>query len=83
MDKIFYNESSSAKLGWTPDWFGATYFDEDLLKNVRAFQKKYGLTADGLVGPTTYRRVWTERESNLEDHMPKELVNRKESFTNR
>ena len=22
MDKIFYNEGSAAKLGWTPDWFG-------------------------------------------------------------
>ena len=80
MDKIFYNESSSAKLGWTPDWFGASHFDEDLLKKVRVFQKEHGLTADGLVGPTTYRRIWTEREASLMEHAPRELRTRQESF---
>ena len=32
MDKIFYNEGSAAKLGWTPDWFGCDDFDDDLLR---------------------------------------------------
>lgn len=80
MDKIFYNESSAVKLGWSPDWFGATHFDEDLLKKVKAFQRENGLTADGLVGPTTYRRIWTEREASLSDYRPKNIRNKNESF---
>ena len=36
MDKIFYNESSAVKLGWSPDWFGASHFDEELLKKVES-----------------------------------------------
>ena len=35
MDKVFYNEGSAAKLGWSPDWFGASEFDEDLIKKIR------------------------------------------------
>ena len=30
MDKIFYNQASAAKLGWTPEWFGAYEFNEEL-----------------------------------------------------
>ena len=71
MDKNFYNKSSSDSLGWKPEWFGEKYFDDDLLKAVRAWQRENSLTADGLVGPTTYRRVWTERQSNISDYEPK------------
>ena len=51
MDKVFYNESSALKLGWEPDWFGATDFDEVLTKKITQFQKSLGLSADGLCGP--------------------------------
>lgn len=80
MDKIFYNESSAVKLGWSPDWFGATHFDEELLKKVKKFQQEHGLSADGLVGPTTYRRIWTEREASLADYRPKTISNRGQSY---
>ena len=80
MDKIFYNESSAVKLGWSPDWFGATHFDEELLEKVEEFQREYGLTADGLVGPTTYRRIWTQREASLADYRPKNIANRDQSY---
>ena len=70
MDKQFYNEASAARLGWEPDWFGAMEHDETLLKNIKEFQKQHGLSADGLCGPTTYRRVWTQRESELEHLIP-------------
>ena len=80
MDKIFYNESSAVKLGWSPDWFGASHFDEELLKKVKKFQQEHGLTADGLVGPTTYRRIWTEREASLADYRPKNIANRDQSY---
>tara|TARA_A100001011_G_scaffold400337_1_gene514209 strand:- start:2517 stop:3470 length:954 start_codon:yes stop_codon:yes gene_type:complete len=67
MDKDFYNSSSAAKLGWTPSWFGCQEFDFELVKAVQKWQKKNRLTADGLVGPATYRRIWTEREANISD----------------
>ena len=75
MDKIFYNEASAAKLGWEPDWFGAEEIDEDLIEKVIEFQKSLGLTADGLVGPTTHRRIWTHRESQLSSYPQLEMRN--------
>ena len=41
-DKDFYNSSSAAKLGWTPDWFGCDEFDNDLVKAVQRWQKRRG-----------------------------------------
>ena len=70
IDKIFYNEASSAKLGWDPSWFGADEFDQKLISAVIKWQKKNGLVGDGLVGPTTYRRIWTERESEITNFLP-------------
>jgi hypothetical protein len=70
MDKVFYNEGSAAKLGWTPSWFGVKDFDEDLIVAIKAWQKKQGITADGLCGPTTYRRVYTQRESEIGSYRP-------------
>lgn len=70
MDKNFYNKSSSDSLGWAPAWFGCAEFDNTLITAVKKWQKKNGLKADGLVGPTTYRRIWTEREMNISDYKP-------------
>ncbi len=70
MDKVFYNQSSADKLGWDPSWFGEKYNDEDLVKAVKRWQKDKGLTQDGLVGPMTYRRIWTEREAEISDYKP-------------
>ena len=67
MDKIFYNQASASKLGWDPTWFGSDDFDEELVKNIKKWQRKHKVTADGLCGPTTYRRVWTERESRISE----------------
>jgi len=75
MDKEFYNSSSAAKLGWDPSWFGCEEFNNDLVKAVQKWQRSHGLTADGLVGPMTYRRIWTEREANISDHEPKKYFN--------
>tara|TARA_R100001591_G_scaffold13110_1_gene19199 strand:+ start:170 stop:1123 length:954 start_codon:yes stop_codon:yes gene_type:complete len=72
IDKNFYNESSAAKLGWEPSWFGEKYFDDQLVRSIKKWQKKNGIKADGLCGPGTYRRIWTERQSNIDDHKPED-----------
>jgi hypothetical protein len=75
MDKVFYNKSSADSLGWTPEWFNVEYFDENLVKAIRAWQKENGLTADGLCGPGTFRRIFTEREDKIHNYMPQIFSN--------
>jgi murein L,D-transpeptidase YcbB/YkuD len=72
MDKVFYNQASEKKLGWEPWWFGVKYNDEELVTAVAAWQEEAGITADGLCGPSTYRRIWTEREANVSDSIASE-----------
>lgn len=67
-----YNERSSATYGWDPGWFGASGFGHSLSEKVKEFQRRYALDADGLVGPVTFRRAFTERESKLNDHLRKD-----------
>lgn len=75
IDKEFYNENSAKKLGWTPDWFGCDGFDEDLTEAIAEWQKSQGLTADGLCGPATYkklvvaRKAATEQEAEEDEHL--------------
>ena len=80
VDKIFYNEASAAKLGWTPDWFGCKEHDEDLVKAIRKWQKERGLTADGMCGPSTHRRIFNERLSNIDDYEPFVAKEKEENF---
>lgn len=61
MDKNFYNEASAKKLGWEPSWFGEKYFDDKLVRAIKKWQRQRGIAADGLCGPMTFRRLWTER----------------------
>ena len=74
VDKDFYNEASAAKLGWKPDWFipGYTEFDRKLQNAIRTFQRKYKLSADGMCGPTTFRRIQTEREEEANEFVAKQ-----------
>tara|TARA_B100000674_G_scaffold496047_1_gene525078 strand:- start:1272 stop:2186 length:915 start_codon:yes stop_codon:yes gene_type:complete len=74
VDKIFYNEASAKKLGWDPSWFGCSEFDEDLIVAIKRWQRKNKITADGLCGPTTFRRVWTDREENISNYAPPDAV---------
>ena len=71
IDKDFYNKSSSDSLGWDPSWFGCDEFDFNLVKAIQKWQRSNSLTGDGLVGPMTYRRIWTEREASISDYEPK------------
>ena len=70
IDKNFYNQSSAANLGWDPTWFGEKYFDDKLVRAVKKWQKARAITSDGLVGPMTFRRIWTERESEIDEYKP-------------
>jgi hypothetical protein len=79
MDKYFYNEASSAKLGWEPSWFGCTKFNDDLIEAIEKYQKSKGLTADGLCGPGTYRRIYTDRQELIATFKPNSKSN-KDSF---
>ena len=69
IDKEFYNEASAAKLGWDPTWFGCSSFDKKLTLAIKKWQKSNRLTADGLCGPGTFRRVFTHREANISDYV--------------
>jgi hypothetical protein len=71
MDKDFYNESSASKLGWSPTWFGENHFDERLVDAIKKWQRKNNIKADGLCGPSTYRRIWTERQVEISDYKPR------------
>ena len=80
MDKIKYNKESSAKLGWLPSWFGCDKFDQKLVDAIAKWQKDNGIEDDGLCGPGTYRRVYTERESQIDEFKPDLVPNKDESF---
>ena len=79
MDKYFYNEASAQKLGWVPSWFGCERFNDDLIDAIQDYQRSNGLTADGLCGPGTYRRVYTDRQEEIHKFIPN-TKNNKESF---
>ena len=70
IDKNFYNESSAKNLGWDPSWFGQKYFDEQLVRAIKKWQKQHGIAVDGLCGPSTYRRIWTQRQADIDDYKP-------------
>ncbi len=79
MDKIFYNQASAEKLGWKPSWFGCDEFDEKLVKAIRSWQKENGLGADGMCGPYTHRRIFTQRESRIDDYEPTTIAEKEDA----
>jgi hypothetical protein len=70
LDKVFYNEGSAAKLGWDPSWFDCKEFDDQLVTAIKLWQKKNGIKGDGLCGPSTHRRIYTERYAKIDDFKP-------------
>jgi peptidoglycan hydrolase-like protein with peptidoglycan-binding domain len=76
MDKDFYNEASASKLGWDPSWFDCINFDERLVDAVKKFQKKHGLKADGMCGPSTFRRKALEIRSKNLKHKSVKIPNK-------
>ena len=80
IDKVFYNQASGAKLDWNPSWFGVNEFDDDLIIAIKKWQKENGLSADGMCGPTTYRRIYTERCSKIDEYIPDVIQEKDASF---
>ncbi len=80
IDKIFYNKSSADSLGWDPTWFGEKEFDNNLITAIKKWQKEKGLVADGLCGPSTYRRVWTERDAEIDEYRPYDHKKKDKSY---
>ena len=67
---ISYNVESAQKYGWEPSWFGCKQHDARLVSVVKEWQGEHGLSQDGMVGPMTYRRVWTERQATISKYKP-------------
>lgn len=63
--KIEYNKRQAQNDGWTPEWFGCSSFDEELILAITEFQKQNNISADGLCGSGTYRVKYTERTKDL------------------
>lgn len=71
--EIQYNKKTSAKFGWHPNWFGADDFDVNLIENIKVFQREHKLNDDGMCGSATYRRIFTDRESEISYYEEKEF----------
>ena len=56
-----YNLKSAYDNGWSPSFFGCKGFGDELTEKIKQFQKKKGLTVDGLCGPATAKLI---REDN-------------------
>ena len=69
MDIDFYNASSAEKLGWSPAWFGCNYFDDELVDAIKEFQAEMKIKPDGMCGPNTFRRKFTQREADIGRHL--------------
>lgn len=68
MKAIKYNIWSSKKYGWKPEWFGCVDFNEDLVEAIKAFQKEMRVNSDGMCGPGTFRRIFSERAEVIESN---------------
>ena len=55
------NKRAALKLGWKPEWFGATTFDDSLAEKIIKFQKKHNLKRDGICDGHTYKILVLKR----------------------
>ncbi len=80
LNAIRYNRKSLIKYKWSPFWFGGKQLDKRLIDLIVSFQKENHLTADGLVGPSTYRRILTFAESQDVTYKTKRTNRKKNNF---
>lgn len=57
-----YNLDESKRIGWNASILGLSKIDETFVEAVKTFQRKYNLSADGMLGPNTYRRIILEKD---------------------
>ena len=74
--KRHYNRISAKKHGWHPSWLSPylSEFNNDLQDAIVKFQNEHFLKPDGLVGPVTFRRLFTDRELQLENKKPENYI---------
>ena len=80
-DKILYNKSSAMDRGWDPSWFGldAQDYGRALVEKIEDFQEEYDLERDGMIGPSTWRRLIAYVTRNQQDE-PLEIPTRATNF---
>lgn len=57
------NQDYATRQGWNQTWFGTKAFNEEMICNIKAFQKQCGLPETGIVDDSTFRRKVTDREA--------------------
>lgn len=60
---ISANQDYATRQGWNQTWFGARAFNEEMICNIKSFQKQCGLPETGIVDDSTFRRKLTDREA--------------------
>jgi hypothetical protein len=67
---INYNIESANEFGWTPAWFGCSTHDVRLVEAIVSWQMSKGLSGDGLVGSSTFRRLRAEKTAKASYYAP-------------
>lgn len=67
MGVLEYNIAKAEQYGWDPSWFGCAKFDDRLIQEIKNYQSRVGLKADGMCGEGTFRRIYNERTADLSD----------------
>jgi hypothetical protein len=69
-EKIKYNRASAFDFGWSPEWFGLhiEQFDQRLIEIIEEFQFANDLDPDGMIGPSTFRRLYTYVSQDEAEH---------------
>lgn len=60
-----YNKKSAYDNAWSPSFFGCTSYGLELTNKIKEFQKKHGLTIDGLCGAKTAKILKKENPGNF------------------
>ena len=74
MSKIEYNLKSSFDYNWSPNWFDCVKYDSELIEAISQFQKSQDIKPDGMCGPVTLKKKYSERLSQIQKHETNFLI---------